>query len=92
MDLAELKLYLRVENDEDDLFIQALQQAAIEYLKNAGVDQSDNALYVLAVQLLVAHWYENRQAVIIGQVSKQLEYSLQAILTQLMYAPEAVQP
>lgn len=90
MDLAELKLYLRVENDEDDLFIQALQQAAIEYLKNAGVDQSDSALYGLAIKLLVAHWYENRQAVIIGQVSKQLEYSLQAILAQLMYAPEAV--
>lgn len=92
MDLAELKLYLRVENDADDTFIEMLKQAAIEYLSNAGVDQSDSALYVLAVKLLVAHWYENRQAVVVGQVSKQLEYSLQAILAQLMCTPKAVTP
>ena len=62
----------------------------MEYLTNAGVIQTDDALYALAVKLLVAHWYENRQAVIIGQVSKQLEYSLQAILAQLMYSKQAV--
>ena len=90
MDLSELKLYLRVENDADDVFIATLRQAAVEYLTNAGVIQTDDALYALAVKLLVAHWYENRQAVIIGQVSKQLEYSLQAILAQLMYSKQAV--
>lgn len=90
MELAELKLYLRVDNDDDDQFIETLQQAAIEYLINAGVVQTDNALYALAVKLLVAHWYENRQAVIIGQVSKQLEYSLQAVLAQLMYSKQVI--
>ena len=90
MDLSELKLYLRVEIDADDVFIETLRQAAVEYLTNAGVIQTDDALYALAVKLLVAHWYENRQAVIIGQVSKQLEYSLQAILAQLMYSKQAV--
>lgn len=85
MDIEELKLYLRVDGDSDDAIIMTMQQAAIEYLTNAGIKESEKPLYQLAIKLLVAHWYENRQAVVIGQVSKQLEYSLQSIMMQLMF-------
>lgn len=85
MKLEELKLYLRIDGTEDDDLLIALQDGAVDYLKNAGVAESSNALYGLAVKLLVSHWYENRISVAIGSTTKQLEYSLQAIMAQLMY-------
>jgi uncharacterized phiE125 gp8 family phage protein len=36
-----------------------------------------------AVQLLAAHWYENREAVITGTIQAELDLSLRALLTQL---------
>lgn len=34
-----------------------------------------------AMLLLVGHWYENREAVAIGTTSKQIEFSVKALLT-----------
>jgi uncharacterized phiE125 gp8 family phage protein len=33
-----------------------------------------------AVQLLAAHWYENREAALIGTISKDLEFGVQSLL------------
>lgn len=33
-----------------------------------------------AIKLLVAHWFTNREAVLIGSVSKELEFSVSALL------------
>lgn len=33
-----------------------------------------------AVKMLVAHWYVNRETVLVGTISKPLEYSLEALL------------
>ena len=37
MDLEELKLFLRIDGEEEDLLIEGLQFAAEEYLSNAGI-------------------------------------------------------
>ena len=37
MDLEELKLFLRIDGEEEDSFIEGLQIAAEEYLTNAGI-------------------------------------------------------
>ena len=37
MDLEELKLFLRIDTEEEDTLIQGLQLSAEEYLLNAGV-------------------------------------------------------
>lgn len=80
--LEEVKEYLRV--TEDDEQIKGLIVAAQAYLKNAGAtEDNDNALYVLAVKILVTHWYENRLPV--GKVTEEIAYSLRHILTQLKY-------
>lgn len=90
MELFELKSFLRVDGDEDDALIVALQSAAEEYCKNAGVPVDyGNALYCLAVQMLVTHWYENRSPVDSGSVSKVVELSLVNILTQLRFTKGA---
>ncbi|MET3507038.1 head-tail connector protein [Halalkalibacter oceani] len=78
------KIYLRIDGAEDDQTLGFLLDAAKEYLVDAGVkEQPESKTYQLAVLLLVSHWYENRQAVVVGQTSKQLENSLQSLILQL---------
>ena len=86
MELEELKLYLRVDGTDDDTLISGLQLAGEEYLTNAGITKDyTKELYKLAVRLLVGHWYDNRIAVNVGSISKNLEYSLSSIILQLKY-------
>lgn len=87
MELAEIKLFLRIDSDDEDTLLTNLKAAAEAYLLNAGVTQTypDN-LYKLAVQMLITHWYETR-----GEgVSKDLEFSLKRIILQLNYTAEVV--
>lgn len=88
MDLREIKDFLRIDFDEDDDYILSLKSAAESYLKNAGIVVSySNSLYILAIKLLVSHWYENRE--VIGN-DKKMAYSLCNIITQLKYCHENV--
>lgn len=62
--LGEAKNYLKVDADitEDDELITSLIGAAEGYIEQCtGKRNDDNATYDLAIKLLVAHWYENRQ-------------------------------
>jgi len=86
MTLEELKIYLRIDGQEDDGLINGLLLAAKEYLKNAGTAVEIGDLYELAVKLLVSHWYENRNTVLVGSISKELEFALTTIITQLRYS------
>lgn len=72
----DVKSYCHAEED-----VTAFVNAAESYLKNAGIaiNESD-ALYGLAVKMLVSHWYDNREPV--GTASK-MEYGLAGIIAQL---------
>jgi len=84
--IDNVKEFLRIDDNNDGTLIVTLVSAAEIYLTNAGVKKDEtNDLYCLAVNMLVSHWYDNRSAVIIGTISKSLEYSLQSILTQLKF-------
>lgn len=78
-----VKNYLRIDGAEDDSLLDLLIEAAKEYLANAGVVESEQKLYTIAVMLLVSHWYENRGAVLVGTISKTMELSLISIILQL---------
>ena len=80
--LEDVLLHLRIDNDEELQHIDSLTNAAIVFLKNAGVVESKSELYKLAIKILVSHWYENRE--VIGK-SDKLPYSLDSIITQLKY-------
>ena len=83
MELAELKLFMRIDGEDEDVFIQGLQYAAEEYMKNAGVIKDyDKFLYALAIKMLVGHWYENRS--VVGKADK-LAFSLDSMIIQLKY-------
>jgi len=88
MTLDEVKLWLRVDGDDEDSVIADMIDAAKEYIKNgSGYSNFDdpNKLADLAIKVLVTHWYENRGSVLIGSISKEIEFSLQSIMAQLSY-------
>ncbi|MDE3838656.1 DNA-packaging protein [Bacillus methanolicus] len=86
--LEEVKQYLRIDGSEEDSFLTSLILAAKEYIKNTTgirVDET-NDLHKLAVNLMVAHSYENRLP--IGQ-GDTLAFSLESILLQMRYCYES---
>lgn len=86
VDLEKVKAYARVDGTDEDEQIIGMIKAAELYLENAGAQPQDNELYILAVSMLVLHWYDNRNPV--GVVSRELDYSLKAITAQLKYCDE----
>ncbi len=82
MKLDELKLYLRIDHDDEDILLDTILKSAEEYLKNAGCIVTQGELYSLALKILVSHWYENRE--VVGKAEK-LAHSLDSIITQLKY-------
>ncbi len=85
--LAEAKGYLRLNLDstDEDTLVNTLITAAETYLYNAtGTTFNQNQpLAKLFVLILVADWFENREAV--GHVTQKTREAVQSILTQLKY-------
>ena len=64
---------------EDDL-VTDLMETAVEYLDTAGVTESWNRRYSLAVQSLTLHWYDHRDDV---GADKAMPLGLRALINQL---------
>lgn len=89
--MSDIKGFLRVDFEYDDNLIFSLIVTAEGYLKNAGcIVDYNNFLFVLAIKLLVVHWYDNREVIAIAgskpAYSNNLSYSLESIITQLKYS------
>lgn len=85
--LDQVKEFLRMDHDEEDSLLSSYLVASERYIVNAthtNVDKRDE-LFGIAQRFLIAHWYENRNTVLVGQTSKSLEFALESILTQLKY-------
>lgn len=85
--LEEIKLYLRIYDNSEDVEINSLILAADSYFKNAGVNIEtlrDNELYKLAVKMLVAHWYDNR-GIETSNKMNEISLSLKSLIIQLKY-------
>lgn len=92
--LKDAKDYLRVEQDDttEDAFITTLIESAELYIKN-GTDKTfdaTNELAKLATKILITHWFENRSPVIVGSITKEIEYSIKSIMLQLTYCEGGV--
>lgn len=87
MNLEELKLFLKIDDNEEDILIEGLQLSAEEYLINAGIKKDyTKELYKLAIKILVSHWYENRAVETIGKNVSKIAFGLDTILIQLKYS------
>ncbi len=85
LSLEEAKEYLHCDDTTDgDSDIQELIDTAEKYLLNAGctLNQGD-PVAKLAEKMLVNRWYEQRDPVLVGSISKKLEYGLQCLIIQL---------
>ncbi|GIP17769.1 hypothetical protein J40TS1_34110 [Paenibacillus montaniterrae] len=58
--LQHVKDYLRIDTDDEDEMLEIMLAAAKESLEQAGVPESEKALYKVAVFLHVSMHYENR--------------------------------
>lgn len=86
MDLEELKLFLRIDGEEEDYLIEGLKIGAEEYLTNVGINKDYNKeLYKLAIKILVTHWYENRAVETVGKNVSKIAFGLDTIIVQLKY-------
>lgn len=96
--VEEVKNYLRVDLEEDDMLIESLMEAAEAYLKNATgkeypeEDSEGNKpgykLEKVYLNLLIAYWYENRSAAPKGKMSggtvpDAFTFSTQSLMLQL---------
>jgi len=87
--LSEVKSWLRLEQDDtvEDVLLQSLITAAEEYIRNAvpsGMAFDSNPIARLLAQVLVADWYEHREA--IGQVREEMRPTVRALVLQLQTA------
>lgn len=83
--LAAVKRYMRVDGDENDVVISALYEAAVLYLRDAGIEEpaEGSALYDLATWGLTLHYYDHRDAV---GTEASFPTGLRPIITQLKLA------
>lgn len=83
MELKEVKQFLRVDFDEDDIYIKLLIRAAEEYVENA-VDfpQKESPRYTLLVYFIVSSLYENR-AYTVDQADEKVAYTIKSMLLQM---------
>lgn len=59
MELDEIKLYLRIDGEDEDMLLMMNQTVAEEYLKDAGIIQNYNkATYKMAVLEIMKQLYE----------------------------------
>lgn len=89
--LEETKKYLRIDDNESDILITSLMNAAEEYLKNATGNQFDNtnSLAKLFCLVLITDWFENREYSYTGKVSEKVRPIIESMLTQLKYCYES---
>jgi len=80
LSLDELKKFLRIDGSEDDDILTLFVEGAKEYLANAGVPESNNKLYKIAVMLYCALHYENRDPAV--QIDR-FNFALESIILQL---------
>lgn len=82
--VEEIKKYLRIDNDEEDLLIEGQMKAAMRYIeKTTGKTyQEDDEVWNVCVKMLVAHWYENR-GVQSSRGNVKYEYSVTSLMNHI---------
>ncbi|MEA5268957.1 head-tail connector protein [Clostridium perfringens] len=94
LSLKEVKNYLRVDYEEDDLLIQDLIDMSEEYLYNATGKKftEKNKLAKRYCLALIYDWYKDKgmniRATKNTTVSEKVKYTLQSVLLQLKFCKE----
>ncbi|MGC7561341.1 head-tail connector protein [Pasteurella sp. PK-2025] len=87
LNLELIKLHCRIDSDEEDDLLDSYLESAKSYIQSQlnrnlyddSVPDSDlsgiliNPSIQQAILLIVAHWYEHRESVVVGVTSKEIE-------------------
>lgn len=88
MELEEIKLFLRIDDDDDDLFLKLAYEAAKEYIIEAvGVCDETKARVKLLLLNLIADFYENR-SLLNSKNNNQLRHTIRTLVMQLQLEEE----
>ena len=63
------------------VMLQPAYGIEVEFIAGYGVAAAVPERVKQAMKLLVGHWYENREAVLIGTISKEIEFAVKALLS-----------
>ena len=89
MELEELKLFLKVDDDSLDAVLSGYQRASEKYLENAGVTKDyDNPLYKVCVSVIAGTFLENPVLMGSGAVGEIKNMSLNGLIAQLRWSQE----
>jgi len=97
LSLDDVKLYLRVDINDDDGLIQDLMDGSIKYLERMTGKASDttDGVWKMAIKYLCSHWYENRDDTVAGRDAK-VDHTIDSLITHISlctdYADKAVSP
>ena len=81
--LDDVKLYIRVDSDDEDTLIQDLMDAAKGYLQRmTGKLYTDDAVWNMAVKYLCSHWYENRDDTVVGRDAK-VDHTIDSLISHI---------
>lgn len=85
MELDELKKFLKVDGNDQDVALAGYQAAAEVYLTNAGVNKDYlNPMYKVIITVICGTFLENPNLVVAGRGSLgSLEITLNALIAQL---------
>lgn len=86
MTVDKLKLYARVDTDEDDALLLDMLNAAEQTVqdmtgKNRPTDNDE--IYDICVMQLTAHWYENRTPTEYGTAVHDVPYTMQLLINHI---------
>lgn len=85
MKLEDIKIYLRIDEDEEDGLLRTMIDAGKEFIRSAvgEYDDTDSTAQVL-LAAIVQNMYDNRELMQSEQqVKKRIEYTFQSIILQL---------
>lgn len=92
--LSQVKVYLRVDYNTEDSLITNLMQAATDQVKQTtgkttynDATIEENELFQTVVEMIVAHWYENRGMVSPAAVNN-LPLSVESIIKHISLCGE----
>lgn len=84
MMLDDVKAYLRIDEDADDVVLEVMMQATEQYIKDAvGFYEEGNPKIKMLYWLVIQDFYENRVLVVKEADKQRLSYAVSSIVMQL---------
>ncbi len=84
MTIDDVKAYLRIDTDDDDIIIDAMMQATEQYIKDAvGFYEETNPKIKMLYWLVIQDFYENRVLTVKESDKQRLSHVVSSLVLQL---------